>query len=391
MSEIIKKLQEQRNRLIAQGRAILDAAGSDPLSPDDVVKYDGIDADVSALTSTIQRHQTEADRPAIADTRAAADVQPVAEPESRGVSVKSEEYRAAWEKAIFRGGTLSAGESRALEAGTDSEGGYLTPTITEARIIEGLREQNFMRALSTVIQVSGKTNIPTVATDGTATIVAEEGTITPSDGAFGQLAFTPYKLTGSILISNELIEDSAFNLSEWINQELTRRLAAGENTYMINGSGSSLPQGWMNGVAANVTASGAAALTSDEIYSLWFSVKQSYRQNSVWLMEDLTLAAVRKLKDTTNQYIYSPGYQGGPDQLFGRPVYTHSDMDAMTSGKRSVVLGDPKWYIIADQGSTRIEVSRERYIETDQTLVKATRRFDSKISIAASGGCIVQA
>lgn len=393
MSQSVKaNLQDQRNRLIQQQRDMLDAVGNESMSADNIEKYDRIDADVSALQATIDRHERVEAQPAIAETRAAVDSQPEsAVVQNKKDILASEEYRSAFYKGLFGKAKLTESESRALEAGVTAEGGAFVPTITESRIVSGLQESNFMRSLGSVFNVSGKTNIPAVSTFGTATIVDEEASISSSDGTYASLSFSPYKLSTGVLVSNELIEDSAFDLSSWLESELTRRLAAGEQTYMVNGDGSSKPTGWMNGVTAGPTAAAAAAIAADEIWDTWFTVPSAYRANAVWMIKDATLAAVRKLKTTTNEYIYAPGFAGGQDTLIGRPVYTSSDMDAMTSGKRSLVVGDPSWYYIADQGSTRVEVSRERYFETDQTFVKAIRRFDAKISLADSGRCLVQA
>ena len=390
--DVRSNLLDQRNRLIHQQREMLDAAGTNALSADDSVKYDEMDRDVDALQATIDRHERMDAKPAITETRAAVQSQPeTAVVQNQSDVLASEEYRTAFYKGLFGKAKLTETESRALEAGVTSEGGAFVPTITESRIVSGLNEANFMRTLGSVFQVSGKTNIPAVSTSGTATIVDEEASISSSDGTYSSLSFTPWKLSTGVLVSNELIEDSAFDLASWLESELTRRLAAGEQTYMVNGDGSSKPQGWMNGVTAGPTAAGAAAIAADEIWDLFFTVPSAYRANAVWMIKDATLAAVRKLKTTTNEYIYAPGFAGGQDTLVGRPVYTSSDMDAMTSGKRSIVVGDPSWYYIADQGSTRVEVSRERYFETDQTFVKAIRRFDAKISLADSGRCLVQA
>ena len=113
----------------------------------------------------------------------------------------------------------------ALQIGTDSEGGYLVPDEFERTLVEALEEQNIFRTLAHVIQTSsGDRKIPVVASKGTASWVDEEGTIPESDDAFSQVSIGAYKLATLVKVSEELLNDSVFDLEAYISREFDRRI-----------------------------------------------------------------------------------------------------------------------------------------------------------------------
>ena len=109
----------------------------------------------------------------------------------------------------------------ALQIGTDSEGGYLVPDEYERTLVEALEEENVFRQLAKVIQTSsGDRKIPVVATKGTASWIDEEGAYTESDDSFGQVSIGAYKLGTMIKVSEELLNDSVFDLESYISASL---------------------------------------------------------------------------------------------------------------------------------------------------------------------------
>ncbi|MBQ5550549.1 MAG: phage major capsid protein, partial [Bacteroidales bacterium] len=121
--------------------------------------------------------------------------------------------------------------TNALQVGTDSEGGYLVPDEFERTLIEALEEENIFRRIATVIHSnSGDRKIPVVASKGTAGWIDEEGLYPESDDAFGQITLSAYKLGTLIKVSEELLNDSAFNLENYIATEFGRRIGSKEGS-----------------------------------------------------------------------------------------------------------------------------------------------------------------
>lgn len=197
----------------------------------------------------------------------------------------------------------------ALEEGTDSEGGYLVPDEYERTLVEALEEENVFRQLANVIRTSsGDRKIPVVATKGTASWIDEEGAYTESDDSFGQVSIGAYKVGTMIKVSEELLNDSVFDLESYIAKEFARRIGAKEEEAFFSGDGSGKPLGILaatGGAQTGVTAASSTAVTADELMDLFYSLKSPYRKKAVWVLNDSTIKAVRKLKDSTGQYLCS--------------------------------------------------------------------------------------
>ena len=272
----------------------------------------------------------------------------------------------------------------ALQIGTDSEGGYLVPDEYETTLVEALEEENIFRKLAHVINTSsGDKKIPVVASKGSASWVDEEGTISDSDDAFSQVSIGAYKLGTLIKVSNELLNDSAFNLEAYITKEFARRIGTKEEEAFFVGDGSGKPTGIFNatgGAEVGVTAASATAITADELIDLFHSLKAPYRKNAVWLVNDSTVKAIRKLKDNNNNYLWQPGLTAGaPDTILGRPVYTSSFVPTIAAGAKTIAFGDFSYYWIADRQGRIFKKLSELYAATDQTGFVATQRVDGKL------------
>lgn len=272
----------------------------------------------------------------------------------------------------------------ALQEGTDSEGGYLVPDEFEATLVEALEEENIFRKLANVITTSsGDRKIPVVATKGSASWVDEEGTIKESDDAFTQVSIGAYKLGTLIKVSNELLNDSVFNLESYITKEFARRIGAREEDAFFNGDGVGKPVDILNetgGAEVGVTTASDKAITADELIDLFYSLKAPYRKNAVWVLNDATIKAIRKLKDNNGNYLWQPSLVAGtPDTILGRPVYTSTYIPTIEAGKKVIAFGDFKYYWIADRQGRNFKKLSELYAATDQTGFVATQRVDGKL------------
>ena len=131
-----------------------------------------------------------------------------------------------------------------------------------------------------------------------------------------------------IKVSDELLNDSIFNIESYIATEFARRIGAKEEEAFLIGDGEGKPTGIFNatgGAELGITAGSATAITADEIIDLVYSLKAPYRKNASFIMNDATIKAIRKLKDGQGQYLWQPSLTAGtPDTLLNRPVYTLS-------------------------------------------------------------------
>jgi len=271
-----------------------------------------------------------------------------------------------------------------LQIGTDSEGGFLAPDEFEKTLIESLEEQNIFRQFANIITTSsGDKKIPVVATKGTASWVDEEGAIQESDDAFGQVSIGAYKLATMIKVSEELLNDSVFNLESYIAKEFARRIGAKEEEAFFIGDGTGKPTGIFNatgGAILGVTAASLTAITLDEIMDLFYSLKSPYRKNAVFTMNDSTVKAIRKLKDGNGQYIWQPSITAGqPDTILNRPVKTSAYVPILGAAAKIIAFGDFGYYWVADRQGRAFKRLNELYAATGQVGFMATQRVDGKL------------
>ena len=385
----ILELLEKRAKLWDSTKAFLDSRRNDNglLSAEDTATYEKMEADVVNLGKEIDRLERQAvlDLELAKPTTTAITNRPSPNQEPEKTGRASSEYQAAFWKSMRSKTSFEV--QNALQIGTDSEGGYLVPSEFERTLVQALEEQNIFRQLARVITTaSGDRKIPVVASKGTASWVEEEGTIPESDDAFGQVSIGVYKLATVIKISEELLNDSIFNLEQYIARAFARRIGTKEEEAFFTGDGSGKPTGILaasGGAGLGVTAAATSAITFDEIMDLYYSLKSPYRRNAVFITNDATVKAIRKLKDGNGQYLWQPAVTvGEPDTLFGRPVRTSSYVPTIASGAKVLAFGDFSYYWVADRQGRSFQRLNELYAVTGQVGFKATQRVDGKLILA---------
>lgn len=392
------ELMEARARLWDKAKRFLDERRDENglLSTEDNATYEKMEADLVALGKEIDREE----RLASLGRRLS---QPTSEPVTNrpdagigraGRPRATDEYRTSfWD--MMRNRAIGREIVDALQIGTDSEGGYLVPDEFEATLVEKLEEENIFRTLANVIQTSsGDRKIPVASTKGTASWIDEEGAFTESDDAFSQVTIGAYKLGTMIKVSEELLNDSAFDLEAYIAKEFARRIGAKEEEAFFTGDGSGKPLGVLaasGGAETGITAASATAVTADELMDLFYSLRAPYRRNAVWIVNDSTIKAIRKMKDGNGQYIWQPALTAGaPDMLLGRPVKTSAFMPSIEAGARSVLFGDLSYYWIADRQSRTFKRLGEIYAPNGQVGFLGSQRVDGRLVLPEAVKVLVQ-
>lgn len=382
----ILELREKRAKLWDSTKAFLDSRRNESglLSAEDTAAYEKMEADVVNLGKEIDRLERQAalDLELSKATSSAIRNNPGGNISGEKTGRASDEYKSAFWKTMRNKSSFDI--QNALQVGTDSEGGFLAPDEFEKTLIESLEEQNIFRQLANIITTSsGDKKIPVVASKGTASWVDEEGAIPESDDAFSQVSIGAYKLATMIKVSEELLNDSVFNLENYIAKEFARRIGAKEEESFFTGDGTGKPTGIFNGTGGGelgVTASSAAAITLDEIMDLFYSLKSPYRKNAVFLMNDSTVKSIRKLKDGNGQYIWQPSVTAQqPDTILNRPVKTSAYVPAIGSGSKIIAFGDLSYYWVADRQGRSFQRLNELYAATGQIGFKAAQRVDGKL------------
>ena len=379
----ITELREKRAKVWEQAKAFLDErrGEDDLLSAEDAATYEKMETEVVNLGKEIERLERQAalDLELSQATSQALKTVPGVGEKKQGRA--TDEYTRAFWKHMRNRGDFEV--RNALTIGTDSEGGYLVPDEFERTLIEALEEENIMRQLAKVITTSsGDKKIPVVASKGTAAWVDEEGAIPEDDDAFGQVSIGAYKVATMIKVSEELLNDSIFNLESYIAKEFARRIGAKEEEAFLVGDGSGKPAGIFDdthGGEIGVTTS-TANIKMDEIFDLFYSLKSPYRKRATFITNDATVKEIRKLKDGQGQYLWQPSVKAGePDTLLNRPVRTSAYVPTIEPGAKVIAFGDFGYYWIADRQGRAFQRLSELYAATGQVGFRATQRVDGKL------------
>jgi HK97 family phage major capsid protein len=324
--DTILALREKRKNLWDAAKAFLDTARDENgmVSAEDAARYDKMEADVVNLGKEIDRleRQQQLDAQLAQPTSSPIMEQPGAgnqDPEKKGRA--SNAYQKAFWDSIRHKNFIDV--QNALSVGTDADGGYLVPDEFEHQLIDKLQEENFFRSLATVIHTGGDRKIPVVTGHGEAAWMEENGLYPDSQDTFGQQSIGAYKLGTAIRVSEELLNDSVFDLESYIAGEFARRIGTKEEEAFLTGDGKNKPSGVFPSAELGVTANGTA-ITFDDVIDLYHSLRIPYRRKAVWLLNDSTIKALRKVKDNNGNYIWQPSVTAGtPDTILNRPLLQH--------------------------------------------------------------------
>lgn len=389
MSDYIRQLHEKRMRAWESAKEILDRAAGEKreLTAEEDISYLRANEDINALDERIKEH-LEAQRRA--ETAQAEFSKILAQPVVDG---GKRELDADSELRAFARGEIG----RVLDVRPTGRVDFRTLSkLSAAAGLNTVKTSFYERLIQHLIENSGVLQTgPTVLTTATgealqvpkttahssnASIVAENATLSTNEPTFGQVTLDAFKYGFLMKVSHELINDTSVDLMGYLSMQAGRALGNGFGAHLVTGTGSSQPNGVLTASTAGKTgATAAGVITADDLIDLFYSVIAPYRSSAscAWLVKDSTVAAIRKLKDTTNQYIWQPGLQAGaPDILLGKSVYTDPNMPAVGTSAKSVLFGDFSTYFVRNVESIRFERSDDFAFDTDVVTFRTLLRGD---------------
>lgn len=400
-----KELREQRKRL-ADRMSELVGDGKTPMSAENRTEFERIDKEQDELRSRIEAvEKAETLSAELNESRGRKTVED--SPETRGdKGGENEEYRAAFDSYLRLGmENLSTEERSVLRSGyrsnadkdekraqtvTTTAGGYLIPTGFSGKLEESLKTFGGMRKVATVFRTETGNSLPWPTVDDTSNVGELLGINTAAaeqDFTFGQVTFVAYKYSSKMVkVPIELLQDSAFDLNEFLSRALATRIGRITNTHFTTGDNSGKPQGIVAGASSGVTAAAVAAVTYDELLDLVHSVDPSYRDlgdpslRAGFMFADSTLKALRKVKDGEG----NPAWQTGlgakePDTILGYPYTINQDVATLAASSKSILFGAMGKYMIRDVMGITLRRLEERYAEAGQVAFLAFSRHDGRL------------
>lgn len=277
---------------------------------------------------------------------------------TKGEPNLSENQRKALERA--------ADQAKALNLGSSADGGYLAPTEYVREIIKTVTEMSPVRALARVRQTSFRSvEYPKRTGQFAAQWVGETETRSETTGlTYGMEELTTHELYALIDITNQMLEDSAFNMQSEITMESAEQFALAEGTAFVTGSGVGKPYGFMQDADVASTNSGdATEITADGVLTMKYTLKSAYASNASFVMNRTTMGKVRRLKASDGTYLWQPGIADGrPNTLDGDPYIEVPDMPSEGAGLKPMAYGDfRRGYLWVDR--IGMEMLRDPYTQ----------------------------
>lgn len=374
----ILELREKRNTAWNAAKAFLESHRTEKgtLTAEDDATYTQMEQEINDLGKEIARLERQ-------EALEAELSKPVNTPlTSKPGSSKADGPKTGRASDAYRKAMLDAFRSNfkrvsnVLQEGVDADGGYLVPEEYDHRLIDILTEENIMRGLATTITTSGEHKINIAATKPAASWIEEGGALTFGDATFSQILLDAHKLHVAIKVTEELLYDNAFGLENYIITQFGKALANAEEDAFLNGDGTGKPLGLFATVGGGTVAGTlSAAIKSDDMLDLVYALKRPYRKSASFIMNDKTLALLRKLKDNNGAYIWQPSYQAGePDRVLGYAVHTSA-----YAPEDAIAFGDYKYYNIGDRGSRSFSELRELFAGNGMIGYVAKERVDGKL------------
>jgi len=292
------------------------------------------------------------------------------------------------EQRLLRTGHVVNGETRALSEGTTTAGGYLVPQDYWVRITEVLKAYGGLQSVSNNITTSDGRILPWPKNDDTSNTgawLAENVQVTALDAAFTQNNLSAYTASSNlILVSLELLQDSAFDLDSWIPKKLGQRLGRTLAAGFMNGTGTTQPTGLLPNLTLSITGGTgvSGAFTYNNLVDLQHKVDPAYRAlgNCRWMMNDTTVASLLKITDNYGHPLWQPSIsQASPDFLLGAPLQIDQAVAAVGLSGKSIMFGDfEAGYVVRTvQGGTMMRLT-ERYADYLQVGFFGFVRVDGK-------------
>lgn len=352
----IQALREKIANLANQAKHLLGEKGDTTWSKEEQDQFDGYTNEIELLKTQIKAAESIRDLEA-GDFYNAAGIKPAKQEDTT--------IDALVAVALYMrfGNNVSAEQAvairNAMSTTTPAEGGYTVPAEVASMVIEKLKEYGGMRQVAEILTTDAGSSLSFPTNDGTGEvgeIVGENTGAATGETTFGTVLLNVFKYSSKkIALPIELIQDSAIDVVAFVVARLAERIARIQNTHFTTGAGTTLPDGVIPKATTGKTGTTGQTLTViyDDLVDLKHSLNRAYRRNARFMLNDLSVAVVSKIKDTSGRPIWTPGdgeglATGTPDALLGYPVVTNDDVAVMAANAKSIAFGDFSKYKIRD-------------------------------------------
>jgi HK97 family phage major capsid protein len=383
MSDYIRQQAEARAKAWEEAKALLDSAAAEKrdLSAEENQTYDRIMADLDSRSQVIETMNAQAER----ENRAAEAMKGFEAQVKPAVASVPEINEAELIRSLARGEIRSHSfEKRDVTKGST---GAPVPTSFYDQVIMLARHVGPMLETSTILNTAGGENlqIPSLSAYSVGTVSSEAAAIGESDPTFNAFkTLGAYKYSFLTQISREMVEDAGVDILGFLATQTGNALGYAVNGALTTGTGTTQPTGIVTAAGSGITGSTAVsgAFTADNLIDLVYSVDTAGRTlpGTGWQLNAQGISAVRKLKDSAGQYLFSPSLTADArDLLLGYPIFENPAMASPATSAKSVIFGHLPSYFARTVGGLRLDRSDDYAFQNDLITFRATMRVDGNL------------
>ena len=377
-----KALKEKKNELITRAEEVLKKAKDEKreLTDAEVQELNKIRDDIKRIKDTLSLNDDfrELGKP----MEKKNDETPTEEttemtPDEQKRAIEDQETKAF--ENFLRGKEV---HERAGELTTSSSsGGKLIPTSIANKIIKKVYDICPILEKSSKYNVKGNLDIPYYDDSASGITVAyqkEFTSMTSSNGKFTTITLTGYLAGALSKISRSLINNSQFNIVDYVIDEMAYAIKRFIEKELLIGTADKVTG--LSDLTNVVTTASATAITADEVIKLHDSIKDEFQSGAIWIMSSATRTALRLLKSTTGYYLLNDEISSPfGTTLLGKPIYVSDNMPDIGAGKTAIYYGDMKGLATKFTEEINIDVLREKYSDEHAVGIISWFEFDSKV------------
>lgn len=350
--EVAEGIQAKFDEFKAANDKRIDAMNAEKSSLEGRVdKLNETISEFEAYKKQMELEQKQRNRPGLSDSAAA-------------------EYKDGF-LSFMRKGDASKIETKAINTGTDADGGFAVPEELDRSILEIERDMSPMRQVCNVMSVSTPDykKLVNVGGAGSGWVGEEDARPQTATPSLKQITAHMGEIYANPAATQTSLDDIFFNAESWLSNEVAKEFADQESLAFLSGNGTNKPKGILAytlstnadkdrtfGQLQQVTASSATGVTGDNLIDIIHSAKAGYRRNSRFMMNNMSVAAIRKIKDSDGNYLWRPGLEAGAaSSLLGYAIVENEDLADMQANANAILFGDfARGYTIVDRIGTRI-------------------------------------
>lgn len=380
-----KELIEKRNDLQSKMEGILNKAKIEnrEMNEEEIKNFDDTEKEIKNIDATLER------------------MDKISKMENKKVEDKKEltqEEKDVKNFATFIRNTVNGIQNDTATQLTKGDNGVVIPKTIAQKIIDKVIEISPLFASATKYNAKGTLAVPKyddTTDDVTVAYATEFDELVSHSGKFATVELTGFLIGALTKISKSLLNNSDFNLTEYVINKMAEKFKLFYEGEMINGTSSKISGivGSYDSTNMKVVLSNKSSVTADELIDIQEAVPDAFQANAYWIMNRDTRKKIRKLKDSDGNYILNRAFNEKWDyELLGKPVYCSEKVEKLGTATKPVILyGDFSGLAVKETEEMEIQILLEKFATQHAIGVCGYSELDAKventqkIAVAVSG------